>query len=446
MVPRLIAATGIFLSVAAAAGAHRLDECLQATLVSVEKNRVELSIRLIPGVAVSSSVISSIDSNRDGVLSLTEQRAYAQRLLDGLSLSVDGNALKPRLVTVDFPQIEQMRDGLGEIHVECTADLPRGGAQRKLVLESHNQEKGTVYLVNCLVSQDPEIQIAAQKRNELQSFYELDYTQASGSSSPTFAGWWAGVRGVIRAPGTASLFRLGVRHIAEGTDHLLFLLVLLLPAPLAAVGSRWAAVAPVRSGLLRILGIVTAFTIGHSITLALAAFGFVRMPVRPVEVLIAVSILVSAIHALRPIFPGKEAGIAAFFGLIHGLAFASTLGELGLGRWERLAGILAFNLGIEAMQLAVVAATLPSLILMSRTRVYSFYRVGGAVFAGVAATGWIAERLAGLQSSVDMVVNDLALYAVWIAGGSFLVSLVCWRMENPRSAKTTSALSSVTGT
>jgi len=77
-------------------------------------------------------------------------------------------------------------------------------------------------------------------------------------------------------------------------------------------------------------------------------------------VLIAVSILVSAVHALRPLFPGREARIAAFFGLIHGLAFASTLGELGLGRWERLAGILAFNLGIETMQLVVVAATLPS--------------------------------------------------------------------------------------
>ena len=116
--------------------------------------------------------------------------------------------------------------------------------------------------------------------------------------------------------------------------------------------------------------------------------------------LIAVSILVSAVHALRPIFPGREARIAAFFGLIHGLAFASTLSELGLGRGERLAGILSFNLGIETMQMAVVALTLPSLILMSRTRAYPWLRVGGALFAGVASVGWIVERMIGAQGSV----------------------------------------------
>jgi len=204
----------------------------------------------------------------------------------------------------------------------------------------------------------------------MQSFYELYYAQAGVPSNSSVFRWWTGVRGTTSALGVASLFRLGMRHIAEGTDHLLFLLVLLLPAPLTVVGTRWAGITSGRSSLIRILKIVTAFTIGHSITLALAAFGLLHVLSRPIEVLIAVSILVSAIHALRPMFPGKEAGIAAFFGLIHGLAFASILGELGLGRWERVAGILAFNLGIETMQMAVVAATMPSLILMSRTRAY----------------------------------------------------------------------------
>ncbi len=185
-----------------------------------------------------------------------------------------------------------------------------------------------------------------------------------------------------------------------------------------------------RSSVLRILKIVTAFTLGHSITLALAAFGIVRVPSRPIEVLIAVSILVSAIHALRPIFPGKEAAIAAFFGLIHGLAFAATLSELGLGRWERVAGILAFNLGIETMQMIVVAVTMPSLLLMSRTRAYPVLRIGGALFAGLASVGWIAERLLGMHSSVDVVVGAVARHAVWIAAALFLISLACWRLHS----------------
>jgi hypothetical protein len=416
---RLKAIALMFLSLTGVASAHRLDEYLQATLISVEKDHVDVSMRLIPGIAVSSAVIASIDTNGDGVLTPQERWNYAQRALGDLALSIDGKKLDPKLKSADFPRIQEMREGLGEIHIEYTAELPAGGPNRKLILENHNQRQRAVYLVNALASSDPAISIVAQKRNQVQSTYELDYTQASGSAGSSLASWW-----------TPSLFQLGMRHIAEGTDHLLFLLVLLLPAPLLVAGGRWRGTTGVRTSLLRTLRIVTAFTLGHSITLALAAFGVVHLPNRPIEVLIAVSILVSAIHALRPLFPGREAGIAAFFGLIHGLAFASTLSGLGLGRWERLGGILSFNLGIETMQLAVVAATLPSLILMSRTRAYPGLRICGALFAGVASVGWIVERSLGTQSWVDVVVNALAHHPVWIAGGLFLLSLVCWAFEN----------------
>jgi hypothetical protein len=413
----------LLLFLTGVASAHRLDEYLQATLISVEGNQVDVSMRLIPGIAVSSAVIASIDMNGDGVLSPQEQWDYVQRVLSELALSIDGKKLDPKVKSVDFPQIQEMRDGLGEIHIEYTAKLPAGGPNRKLILENHNQRQRAVYLVNALAPSDPGISIVAQRRNQVQSIYELDYTQASGPAGSLPAKWW-----------TPSLFQLGIRHIAEGTDHLLFLLVLLLPAPLLVVGSRWRGTTGARISLLRILRIVTAFTLGHSITLALAAFGIVHLPSRPIEVLIAVSILVSAVHALRPIFPGREAAIAAFFGLIHGLAFASTLSQLGLGRSERLAGILSFNLGIETMQLAVVAATLPSLILMSRTRAYPWLRVGGALFAGIASVGWMVERVLGTQSSVDKVVNELAHHSDWIAGGLFLLSIACWGFQNARPA------------
>jgi len=420
---KLITVAAWFLCLGGVASAHRLDECLQAMLVTVEQDHVHTSMRLIPGVAVSAAVIADIDRNGDGVLSMGERQAYAERVLGDWSLTVDGNRLTPRLVSMEFPQIDQIREGLGEIHLEFTADLPKGGRNRRLILENHRQDPNTAYMVNALVPHDNNIQIVGQKRNELQSFYQLDYIQTD-VAAPT--GWWDQVGGT----GFASLFRLGVRHIAEGTDHLLFLLALLLPAPLLVVGSRWSGVVSARQSLLRILKIVTAFTVGHSITLALAAMGVVSVPSRPIEVLIAVSILVSAFHALRPLFPGREAGIAAFFGLIHGLAFAATLSELGLGQWERVVGILAFNLGIETMQLFVVAVTLPSLLLLSRTRAYPAFRVGGALFAGVAAVGWIAERLFGLHGPVDLWVNAVAHHALWVAGALFLVSLVCWRSWN----------------
>jgi hypothetical protein len=424
---KLIAVAVVLLSIGGVASAHRLDEYLQATILSVEKDHVRASMRLIPGVAVSSSIIASIDRNGDGNLSAAEQRDYAERVLGDLYLTVDGNSVRPKLVSVSFPQIEEMREGLGEIHIEFTADLPRGGGNRRLVLENHHLNATSAYLVNTVVPRDPGIRIVGQKRNEQQSFYELDYEQEGGIAEPGHANGWVNFRFRMSSVGFLSLFRLGMRHIAEGTDHLLFLLALLLPAPLVVSGSRWAGSAGVRCSLLRMLEIVTAFTIGHSTTLALAALGFVHVPSRPVEVLIAFSILISAIHAVRPIFPGKEAVIAAFFGLIHGLAFAATLGNLGLGRWERVSGVLAFNLGIETMQMIVVGVTLPSLILLSRSRAYSFLRLGGALFAGFASLGWIAERLFGVHHSVDFLINNIAHHAGWIAGALFLLSLICRR-------------------
>ena len=110
---------------------------------------------------------------------------------------------------------------------------------------------------------------------------------------------------------------LGVQHIATGADHLLFLLMLLIPAPLVARRGRWRRGDDARRSALRVVHVVTAFAIGHSTTLALATLGLVHLPSRLVESLIAVSILVSAVHALRPLVPGGEAWIAAGFGLVR---------------------------------------------------------------------------------------------------------------------------------
>jgi hypothetical protein len=171
-------AVAMLLLAAAHLYAHRLDEYLQATLISVDKNRVDAFVRLIPGIAVANAVISSIDTNGDGVISEAEQQAYAQRVLSDLSLSIDGRALKPRLKSVDFPAIEEMNQGIGEIKIEFAADLPQDGIHRKLVLDNHHEGRISAYLVNCLVARDKDIQIGTQNRNENQSHYELNYTQS----------------------------------------------------------------------------------------------------------------------------------------------------------------------------------------------------------------------------------------------------------------------------
>lgn len=231
---------------------------------------------------------------------------------------------------------------------------------------------------------------------------------------------WTGFRAMVT---------LGMRHISEGTDHLLFLLVLLLPAPLRANrGGKtgWGSFGGVRYSLKRILVIVTAFTLGHSLTLLLGALGWVRLPAQPVEIGIALSILVSAIHALRPLFPGRESWIAVGFGLVHGLAFAGTLANLQLDPGSMALSILGFNLGIELMQMGIIALVIPWLMLLSQTSVYSFVKGMGALLAGVAALGWLAERVTGRANGVTTAVTQVAQWGPWLVVGLALVAVVAW--------------------
>jgi hypothetical protein len=223
--------------------------------------------------------------------------------------------------------------------------------------------------------------------------------------------------------GFTALFRLGARHIAEGTDHLLFLLALLLPAPLVAAGKRWGGYAGGRETLRRILKIVTAFTVGHSVTLLLGALGCVHPPEPLIESAIALSIFVSAVHALAPIFRVKEVFIAGGFGLVHGLAFAATLTEFRLDPLTMASSVLAFNLGIEAVQILVILVTMPWLLLLARTRAYPPFRIVGASLTGIAALGWMAERTLGWNNPVGIWVERAAAHAVWIVVGLAVLSV-----------------------
>jgi hypothetical protein len=190
----ILLAAAIILLGGTAAPAHRLDEYLQGAIISVEKNRVDVQITLTPGVAVFPLLLADMDADGDGVISAVEQHAYVVRILRDLSLKIDGQPLAPRLLSMEFPAIEEMKEGRGEIQVEFDANLPVGGPNRKLTLENHHQNRIAAYQVNCLVSRDPDIRILAQKRNYSQSFYELDFVQAGVSSNSRSLNWLAGVQ------------------------------------------------------------------------------------------------------------------------------------------------------------------------------------------------------------------------------------------------------------
>lgn len=187
----------------------------------------------------------------------------------------------------------------------------------------------------------------------------------------------------------------GMWHIWIGFDHILFLLVLLLPAVFRRTERGGREVVPgFGTALSQVLLIVTCFTVAHSITLTCAAMGWIVLPSRLVESAIAASVLLAALTNLLPgAAGGRGAWVAFAFGLLHGFGFANALGELAptAGRvWQSLLG---FNLGVEIGQLAIVAVFLPVAFLLRRT---SFYRVGalyaGSALAGAIALTWFVQR------------------------------------------------------
>ena len=143
-----------------------------------------------------------------------------------------------------------------------------------------------------------------------------------------------------------SYFLIGVEHILAGWDHLLFVIALVL-----LVGRGWAVVKA-----------ATAFTLAHSLTLAATTLGFAGLPQRPVEALIALSIVFLAVEiarGTRETLTRRLPWLVAFlFGLLHGFGFAGALREIGLPEGEVPAALVSFNLGVEAGQLLVIAVVL----------------------------------------------------------------------------------------
>ena len=229
--------------------------------------------------------------------------------------------------------------------------------------------------------------------------------------------------------GLLDMVGYGLHHVLEGADHLLFLLTLLLVAPVAAAGGRWVRRDGLRSTLRSVLAVVTAFTLGHSLTLLASALGWVTAPGTPVEVLIAVSVGVAAVHALRPLARRGEVLVAGAFGLVHGLAFAGILTDLGLAGTTSVPALLAFNVGVELAQLLTVALVFPSLYLLSRTRWYPRVRVAGALVALVAAATWALDRLGWLADPLAGVEETLVAHPWWVVLGMAVLALSALAMS-----------------
>lgn len=199
----------------------------------------------------------------------------------------------------------------------------------------------------------------------------------------------------------------GVWHIWIGTDHILFLVALVLPSVMILRNGKWEPAESFKSALIKIVTIVTFFTIAHSVTLSLAALDMVSLPSAFVETIIALSIGAAALHNLLPRIRIKEAAIAFLFGLFHGFGFATVLGDIGLGRDFLVLSLLGFNVGVELGQVAIIAGLFCVLFLVRKTTIYRWlFKIVSLGLIGIALL-WAAERTFGFDVGIIPTIYRL---------------------------------------
>lgn len=301
-----------------------------------------------------------LDSNADGLLTWGEIAAHeaqiAAYVFSGLEIARADRACKPRLE--DLALATHLNEPY--VSMEARMDCPEPGRLRI----------STPLLFGLDASHRTLLEVTSGAESE------------SAVLSPAASQWLETGHGGIGSRFFEYL-RHGARHVMIGYDHLAFLLLLLLPSALRP-----------RGAVLRdVLVLVTAFTLAHSITLALAATGLARLPEGPVEFAIALSIVIAGVLNLVPRAAGLRLPLAFGFGLVHGFGFANALSGLDV-QAARLAPLLAgFNVGVELAQLALVALALPLLIAWRRSPIFAA-RVAPAISILVATGGgiWMIER------------------------------------------------------
>ena len=209
--------------------------------------------------------------------------------------------------------------------------------------------------------------------------------------------------------GFMALLKLGMWHIYIGIDHIFFLLALILPSVIRKrTREERMNIQPVdkfRTAFWYILKIVTLFTIAHSITLSLAALGYIQLESRIVESIIALSIGLAALHNIYPLVSRSEVLITFVFGLFHGMGFASVLGEKGIEGEYLALSLAGFNVGVEIGQVLIVCAIFPFLFYFRKKSFYKHILFYVSAFLIVASLYWVAERFFDVDFLLDNYIG-----------------------------------------
>ncbi len=311
-----------------------------------------------------------LDGDGDHVLSVEEKLSGIQKmdrfLQEQALVNVDGKRLALQLTAGDV-----VRDAAGQESLEMVYSAPRPSAASMLTLSLRPdvfERFGQTFSMLAKVEAAGNTQQAILSIGRMEQPFSIGSGGAAGAAP-------------VRTFGSTFLefLQLGIKHIFLGYDHLMFLFALIL------VGGR----------IVELIKIVTAFTIAHSVTLALAAINIVSLPSRLVESGIALSIAYVALENLLKEKPAHRWRLTFTFGLVHGFGFASVLKELGLPRQNLAASLLSFNLGVEIGQIAVVALLFPVVAWISRQPYQRVVVRAASVVILLFGLGWFIERAFG---------------------------------------------------
>lgn len=391
----------------------------------------------------------TLDQNDDGQLQWGEVRPRwpeIEALADaGVRWLADGQPCQP--LERGTPQITEHSDGTYAVLTrrwQCPAAVRSLTLQYHLFAASDPTHRGILRIdrhepamtlqTAVLVPETPPLAGGASAPGRLFPLTTTGADRVDGADQP--AG--PDKTGLPRFGPLASFVTEGVHHILIGTDHILFLLALLLPAVLtrrpsgaaaqyrpgvqpvpvhagmagaasatatltppwaadtghaAPAASTWQAAPALQPALLDVVRVVSAFTLAHSITLALAVLDVLNPPSRAVEAIIAASVVFAALNNIRPMVGEGRWRLTFAFGLVHGFGFAGALKDLGLDNAHLATSLLGFNLGVELGQLAIVALFLPIAWQLRATRFYQYgLQIGGSLLIALLAAVWLVER------------------------------------------------------
>lgn len=322
--------------------------------------RYELSLEydlLAATLGLGQAALDAADDDERATVLAASQDLIDSYVDDNLSLSLDGVRCEPAIQETGV----EIREGDPYAVIAAVYDCP-GPA-------------GGGYTVSYGIFSDAE-SVVDDHTNIVD--YDLDGASGQFVFDSGHRGLALGESGVLSS--STRFLTLGVEHIAQGADHLVFVVALLL-------GAR---------GLRNVLALAAAFTAAHSVTLGLAAFGMVAIPAQIVEPLIALSIAYVAADNLLGGGVRHRIPLTFGFGLVHGLGFASALTFDSDFSWTALASLLTFNLGIELGQAVVILALFPGLTWVRRRFAWSpiAHAVATSAIAVLGLT-WFFTRLVG---------------------------------------------------